>query len=225
MLLCGFSHWGGSSYVAYPIFGCCMGPMERSKLPLLWGVLFLGRFNVRKGAVFHLLLGIWVDISMETILGIWHDVASSSVFKPCCLPRWCPHPLGVIQDCEGETILSFSALVGFFSVNKAEVKAMRIGLYLACQLNLWNILLEGDALFSHQIGFGLMQGVLGYHRCGGRSDWFGQSFGSFLCACKEKCSFDGWPFGHRRNLLPKLDYWIRIMFICLWSSLACFSWF
>lgn len=99
-------------------------------------------------------LPLFQDIPITTTLRSWYEVAFSSIARPQCLPRWCPHSIlcklnggerardnpsamgikWIICESTGEVILSFSGLVNICKVNKAELEAMRISILEACAL-------------------------------------------------------------------------------------------
>lgn len=66
---------------------------------------------------------------------------------------------GMIQNSHALTILSFTGLVGFCSVNKAELLASRMGPSEAMRLNNHSIMVEGDSL-CHKLGVKSLQGSL-----------------------------------------------------------------
>lgn len=58
----------------------------------------------------------------------------------------CPTRLGgLIQDSEGNSVLSFFGPMGVCHVNIAELEALCIGLWEAHRLNLQSIVVEGDS--------------------------------------------------------------------------------
>ena len=57
---------------------------------------------------------------------------------------------GVIRNNEGSILLLYSGLAGFYSINKAELLALKIGLCEAMNLNVSHISIEGDSFCAIQ---------------------------------------------------------------------------
>lgn len=135
---------------------------------------------------------------------------------------------GIILVSARETIISFSSLVRFSSISKAEVEAMQIGLCEACWFNLQNIPVEEGYLFIY---FFQLDGLQAYKRLLVLSQMWWRKWLIWAKLCK-------FPLFMKRKVLIRwlairlkkeslVRHWllITVMFICLWSCLGCFSCF
>ncbi|XP_019055746.1 PREDICTED: uncharacterized protein LOC109115811 [Nelumbo nucifera] len=118
--------------------------------------------------VFHWLksLALFKDLSEDDLLRNWKEIASSTPVKDTSLPSWAPPPSGfvklnfdgssmgnpgpsgiggVLRNEEGMIISLFSGPIGLGDSLKAEISAVIEGTQRAIELNITNLVIEGNS--------------------------------------------------------------------------------